>query len=73
LDFATNVLFKEQGHQPCVQLPTWRTRSLYLCPPVTGWLSYTPRHRVPFSSPSTTRRAKVEVLQPAFTRGLLFI
>jgi hypothetical protein len=23
--------------------------------------SYTPRHRVPFSSPSTTRRAMVEV------------
>jgi hypothetical protein len=28
---------------------------------VTGWPSYTPRHRVPFSSPSPTRRVKVEV------------
>jgi hypothetical protein len=28
---------------------------------VTGWPRYTPRHRVPFSSPSTTRRATVEV------------
>jgi hypothetical protein len=28
---------------------------------VTGWPSYTPRHRVPFSSPSTTRRAAMAV------------
>jgi hypothetical protein len=41
--------------------PTWRNRSLYLCPPATGWPSYTPRHRVPFSSPFTTRRVTVEV------------
>jgi hypothetical protein len=27
------------------------------CPPVTRWTSYTLRHRVPFSSPSTTCRA----------------
>jgi hypothetical protein len=27
-------------------------------PPVTGWPSYNPRHRVPFSSSSMTRRAK---------------
>jgi hypothetical protein len=26
--------------------PTWRTRSLYLYPPGTGWPSYTPRHWV---------------------------
>jgi hypothetical protein len=24
--------------------PTWRTRSLYLYPPGTGWPGYTPRH-----------------------------
>jgi hypothetical protein len=47
-------LFTEQGFQPCVQPPMWRTRSLYLCPPMTGWRSYTPRHPVPFSSRSTT-------------------
>jgi hypothetical protein len=41
-----------------VQLPTWLTTSLYSYPPVTGWPSYTPRHRVPFSLPSTTHRAK---------------
>jgi hypothetical protein len=34
--------------------PTWRTRSPYLYPPGTGWPSYTPRHRVHFSSPPTT-------------------
>jgi hypothetical protein len=47
----------------------WGTRSLYLCCPVTGWISYTPRNRVPFSSSSTTRRTMVEVLQPASTLG----
>jgi hypothetical protein len=47
--------------------PTWRTRSPYLYPPGTGWFSYNPRHWVPFSSPPTTRRATVEVLDPAST------
>jgi hypothetical protein len=48
--------------------PTWRARSLYLNPPGTGWPSYTPRHWDPFSSPPTTRRATVEVFEPAYTR-----
>jgi hypothetical protein len=48
--------------------PTWRARSPYLYPPGTGWPSYTPRHWVPFSSPPTTRRATVEVFEPASTR-----
>jgi hypothetical protein len=51
-----------QGRQPCVQPPTWRTRSLYLYPPGTGWPSYTTRHRVPFSLLSMTHRATVEML-----------
>jgi hypothetical protein len=34
--------------------PTWRTRSLYLYLPGTGWPNYTPGHWVPFSSPPTT-------------------
>jgi hypothetical protein len=59
--FRNNNSFTDQGRQPCAQPPTRRTRSLYLCPPVTGWPSYTPRHRIPISSPSTTRRAPVEV------------
>jgi hypothetical protein len=51
--------------------PTWRARSLYLYPPGTGWPSYNPRHWVPFSSPPTTCRAKVEVLEPASTLRFL--
>jgi hypothetical protein len=35
----------------------------------TGWHSHTPRHWVPFSSPPTTRRATVEVFEPASIRG----
>jgi hypothetical protein len=49
--------------------PIWRARSPYLHPPGTGWPSYTPRHWVPFSSPPTTRRATVEVFDPASTRS----
>jgi hypothetical protein len=41
----------------------------YLYPPSTRWPSYTSRHWVPFSSPPTTRRATVEVFEPASTRG----
>jgi hypothetical protein len=47
--------------------PTWRARSPYLYPPGTGWLSYTPRHWVLFSSPPATRRATVEVFDLAST------
>jgi hypothetical protein len=39
--FRNNNSFTE----PCVQPPTWRTRSLYLCPPVKGRHSYKPTHR----------------------------
>jgi hypothetical protein len=38
----------------------WDSPNL-LYPPGTGWPSYTPRHWVPFTSPSTTCRAKLEV------------
>jgi hypothetical protein len=48
---------------------TRRARSPSLYPTGTGWSSYTPRHRVPFSSPATTRRATVKVFEPASTRG----
>jgi hypothetical protein len=34
--------------------PTWFARFPYLCPPETGWPSYTPRHWVPFPLPLTT-------------------
>jgi hypothetical protein len=52
----------------CLRLetsPFWRARSPYLYSPGTGWLGYTPEHWVPFSSPPTTRRAKVELFEPA--------
>jgi hypothetical protein len=38
-------------------------------PPRTGWPGYTPRHWVPVSSLLTTRRATMEVFDPASTRG----
>jgi hypothetical protein len=37
-------------------------------PPRTGWPGYTPRYWVPFSSPPTTRKATVEVFDPASTQ-----
>jgi hypothetical protein len=48
---------------------TGGSRFPYLYPPGTGWPGYTPRHWVLFSSPPTTRRATVEVFDPACTRG----
>jgi hypothetical protein len=54
---------------PILETPsTWRARSPYLYSPGTGWPSYTPGHRVPFSLLLTTRRATAEVLYPASTR-----
>jgi hypothetical protein len=55
----------------CLRFATplpWRARTPYLYPPGTGWPSYTPRHRVFFSSSPTTRRATVVVFEPASTR-----
>jgi hypothetical protein len=48
--------------------PTWRARPPYLYPPGTGCPSYTIRYWLPFSLPSTTLRATVEVFNPASTR-----
>jgi hypothetical protein len=48
--------------------PTWRARSPYLYPTRTGWPVYTPSNWVPFLSPPTTRRATVEVFDPASIR-----
>jgi hypothetical protein len=45
--------------------PTCSARSSYLYPPGTRWPSYNTRHWVPFSSPLTTRRATVELFDPA--------
>jgi hypothetical protein len=52
----------------CLRLetpPTWRARFPYLYPSGTGWCSYIPRHRVPFSSLPATSRATVEVFETA--------
>jgi hypothetical protein len=65
LDFATLIFFKSKvvsfasnpqsgGPGPCIYVP-----------PVTGWPSYTPSLRVPFSS---LRRTALEIFQPASTR-----
>jgi hypothetical protein len=48
--------------------PTWRARSPYFYPSGTEWPDYTPRHWVSLSSPPTTRRATVEIFDPASTR-----
>jgi hypothetical protein len=45
-------------------LPTWRTRSLYLYPPGTGWPSYNPRHWVPFAYPLTSQGYGARILTP---------
>jgi hypothetical protein len=79
LVFASAVIFRSESrgthdHILLSQIReslTWRARSPYLYPPVTGWPSYTLRHWAPFSSPPTTRRATVEVFDPASTRSLL--
>jgi hypothetical protein len=66
LDFATIIIYRARSS-------ALRSVSAFMPPPpqVTGWPSYTSRHRVPFSSPTTTRRATVVVFQPASTRGNL--
>jgi hypothetical protein len=43
-----DFFFTEQGRRPCVQLPTLRTRALYLCPPVTGSPIYAASIGFPF-------------------------
>jgi hypothetical protein len=48
--------------------PNWRARFPYLYPSGTGWPRYAPGHWDPFPSPLTTRRATVEVFNPASTR-----
>jgi hypothetical protein len=45
--------------------PAWKTRSPCLYTPGTGWPSYTSRHWDPVSSPPTTRRATMEIFEPA--------
>jgi hypothetical protein len=46
--FRNKILYTARSSHPCVLPPTWRTRSLYLCPPATVERSYNPRHQAPF-------------------------
>jgi hypothetical protein len=61
---------RQRSHSGVRVPPTLRAKSPYLqvYTPRTGWPGYTPRHWVPFSSPPTTRRATVEIFEPASTR-----
>jgi hypothetical protein len=62
------ILWSEsRGTYYHILLTQW-ARFPYLFPRGTRWTSYSPRHWVPFSSPPTTRRAAVELFEPAFTR-----
>jgi hypothetical protein len=64
LDILSAGLFNEQ-----FQLHYTQRGSSVFISPGTGWPSYTPRHWVPFPSPPATRRATVEVFEPASTRA----
>jgi hypothetical protein len=66
-EFHDSDFFTEQGHQPFFHPSTWRTWSLYLCPPLTGCPSNTLRNRVPFPLPSMTCKATVEVFYEYLT------
>jgi hypothetical protein len=43
---SQQFVFYGVGFYSLAQPPTWRTRPPNLCPPETGWPSYTPRHWV---------------------------
>jgi hypothetical protein len=60
LVLASAVILGSESVFYCLKFetpPPWRPRSPYSFPPGTGWPSYAPRHRVPFSSPPTCHRA----------------
>jgi hypothetical protein len=55
------------GFRPRENPSNWRVKSPYLYAQETGRTSYNPRQWVPFSSPPMTRRATMEVFEPAST------
>jgi hypothetical protein len=62
MDIATILdLLADQGHQPCVQHPTCRTRSLYLCPQQQLAQFYPKAPGSLFVTFYDSKRAKVEV------------
>jgi hypothetical protein len=69
LYFATIIILQSKVVNPASNPQPGGPGLCIYVPPVTGWPRYTPRHRFPFSSPSTTRRGRVEVFLPASIRG----
>jgi hypothetical protein len=80
LDLASAVILRSESRgthdhillSPIRDSPNLEVRSPYLYPPGTGWPGYSPRHWVPFSSPSATRRATVEKFEPTSTRDNIY-
>jgi hypothetical protein len=61
-----HILFSQIRDSPNLQGQV----PVFISPQRTGWAGYTPRHWVPFPLPPTTRRATVELSDPASTRDL---
>jgi hypothetical protein len=73
LFLARAVIFRSESHgvhdhislSQILDFTTWRARFPHLYTPGTGWPIFTPKHCVSFTSPSTIRRATVEVFNTA--------
>jgi hypothetical protein len=71
LESAVILRFESRGTHDHILLsqipdsPNFEGQVPVFLSPGTGWPGYTPRHWVPFSSSPTTRRATVEVFDPA--------
>jgi hypothetical protein len=52
---------------------TWKARLPYLYPPGSGWPGYTPNALVSFFVAPTTRRAMLEIFDPASTKVKSYI
>jgi hypothetical protein len=53
--FRNNIFFYRPRSSALPPTPNLENRVSVFMPPETGWPSYTPRHRVPFSSPSDSQ------------------
>jgi hypothetical protein len=59
LDFRKIFFFCKARSSALHPTPNLEDQSLYLCPSVTGWPTYTPRHWVPFS-PQDRKRSSFQ-------------
>jgi hypothetical protein len=75
--FASTVILRSEpnGTHDHILLPqiqgiqdSHNRQGPYPPPPRKEWPGYAPRHRVPFSLCPKTRRASVEIFDPAFTQ-----